>query len=543
VRRAGPRNRVLILGGGHAGVQAARELLRYNRGHDQLEVALVSRDNAEAWHGLMPQIVSAVVQPQHVMVPLREGLPRVTLYTSEIEHIDLPNRQVTLSRGGEADEINLGFDYLLLALGSVTDLSRFPGLVEHGLQSKTIGDFFHLRNHLIDILEAASVESDGETRRQLLTVVVAGAGFAGIEIASEANALMREVLRFYPSIKASEIRVIVTDIVPRILPTLSESLAEKAARYLRRGGIELRLGVGVASATANSVRLSNGERIPTRTVIATVGIGPNPLITRLPVELNDGRIRCDALCRVVGWSRVYAAGDDAAIPHPRTGRPCPPTAVFALHQGRHAALNILAEIKGRPLLDYRYAGSGQMAILSRGYGLAEIKGLRLDGYLAALMARLFFLAHLPNWHRRMALMLDWLSSPVSPPDITQLRISRSNLLVPMRFDAGEEILKQGEPSGRFYIITAGEVEVVRQTPDGCEERLNRLGPGQYFGEIALLQETRRTASVRAITETRVLSIARPDFTALVEHLPVLRAALERTPYRDGGAAGGKAANV
>ncbi len=530
--QTGERNRVLILGGGHAGVQGARQLLKARWPQDQLDIVMVSHDNAEAWHGLMPQIISSVVQPQHVMVPLRESLPGVTLYTYEVERIDLAQRCVTLSRGGEGDEVILEYDYLLLALGSVTELSRFPGLLEHGLQTKTVGDFFHLRNHLIDMLDAASVESDPEIRRQLLTFVVAGAGFAGIEIASEVNTLIREALRFYPTISHSEVRLVTVDILPRILPTASEGMAERAAQYMRRRGIELLLGVGLTSTTASAVTLSNGERIPTQTVIATIGIGPNPLIERLPVELIGGRIRCDAFCRVVGWPGVYAAGDNAAIPHPKTGQPCPPTATFALNHGRHAALNILGEIHRRPLVSYRYEGSGQMAILGRGYGLAEIKGLNLDGLLAAFMARMFFLAHLPNWRRRLALLVDWMGSLGSPRDITQLRISRSNALVPMRFDAGEEILRSGETGNHFYIITQGEVEVVQETVDGREEPLRHLGPGTYFGEIALLQHTTRTATVRATTETRVLAIARQDFSALVESLPALRAALDR-PYGDG----------
>ncbi len=522
-------NRVLILGGGHAGVQAARELRRAGRAQDRLEIAVVSHDNAEAWHGLMPQIVSGIVQPQHVMVPLRETLKGVTVYTYRVEQIDLANGRVALSRGGEGDEIVLDYEYLVLALGSVTDLSRFPGLVEHGLPSKTIGDFFHLRNHLIDMLEAASIETDPATRQQMLTFVVAGAGFSGVEIASEANALIRGALRFYPMIPASEVRVVTVDIVPRILPSLNERLSERASRHLRRRGIELLLGVGLASATANAVTLSNGVRIPTRTIIATVGIGPNPLIQSLPVPFARGRIQCDAFCRVPGWPGVYAAGDNAAVPHARTGEPCPPTAVFALKQGRHAARNILAEIRCQPLQRYSDESMGEMVILCRGYGVAQVKGWAFDGFPASLMARLFFLAHLPTWHRRLALILDWLSSAAAPRDITQLRLSRSNMLVPMRFAAREAILRAGETGSRFYIITEGEVDVLRETPDGREEHLARLGPGKSFGEIALLQHSRRAATVRAATETRVLSIAQQDFSALVEHLPILRAAFEHTP--------------
>ena len=163
--------RVLILGGGHAGVRAARLLIKHRRPADQLDITLVSRENVEVWHGLMPQIVSGVLQAQHVLIPLREILPGVTIYTREIESIDPVNRRAVLSLGGESDEVTLEADYLVIALGSVTDLSRFPGLTEHALQTKTIGDFIHLRNHMIEMLEAASVTTDPEERRRRLTLI------------------------------------------------------------------------------------------------------------------------------------------------------------------------------------------------------------------------------------------------------------------------------------------------------------------------------------------------------------------------------------
>ena len=208
---------VVILGGGHAGVRCAQELARRRRPSDNLEIVLISRENTEVWHGLMPQILSGVLQPQHVLVPLRDFLPGVRVYTYDIEEVDLAAKRVTLTRGDEGRQIVLEYDDLVLALGSVTDLSRFRGLQEHGLLTKTIGDFVYMRNHLIDMLETAAVETDPDERRQLLTFVIAGAGFAGIEIASEANEFIRSSLRLYPSINPAEIRVIELDIVARIL--------------------------------------------------------------------------------------------------------------------------------------------------------------------------------------------------------------------------------------------------------------------------------------------------------------------------------------
>jgi NADH dehydrogenase len=524
------KTRVVILGGGHGGTRAARQLLKQRTPSDNMEITLVSHENAEVWHGLMPQVVAGLIQPQYALVPLRQILPGVTLYTYEITAIDLPNRRVLLDQGDEREQLVLEYDYLVLALGSVTDLSRFPGLAEHGLQTKTIGDVFHLRNHLIEVLERAAVEQDPLERQRLLTVVVAGAGFAGVEIGAQANQLLREALRFYPTIRASELRLYVLGRTPRLLPSLSPRLAALAARQMRRSGIQLLLKVGLTSATATAALLSDGRQIPTRTVILTVGVGTHPLIVPLPVRQERGRVACDAYCRVPGWPGVYAVGDNAAVPRGDGGAPYPTTAFVAFTQGARAAENILAERRGQPPAPYRFRG-GDAALLSKGYGLFQFGPLMLDGVVAAVLWRLIFVAYMPTWQRRIALCLDWFTSSLFPRDIAQMTIERSDAMIPMRFAPGEVIIREGEPGSRFYIISEGEVEVVRRGSGDQEEYVESLGPGHYFGEIALLHDTMRTATVRAVVETRVLSMAREQFSTLVSSMPLLRETFEHPGNR------------
>ncbi len=519
--------RVLILGGGHAGAHVAAHLLKRRRPEDKLEIAVVDYLNHEVFHGLMPQIVGGLVQPQLALVPLRQILPGATLYTYQVEEVDLPNRRVLLNRGDERDHLALDYDYLVLALGSVTDLSRFPGLLEHGLQTKTMGDIVHLRAHLIDMLERASVETDPEERRRLLTFVVAGGGWTGVEIGGQARDLLRSALRFFPTIEDREIRFVLLSSAARLLPALNEGLAARARRYLERSGVEVRLGTTLAAATATGALFSDGERLPTRTIIVTVGVGPNPVIARLPVAMARGRVVCDPFCRVLDWPGVYAAGDNAAVPDVQGGDFYPPTALVAFGHAERVAENILAEVRGRALRRFHFEGV-EAALLSRGHAIAQIKALQLEGLAASLIWRLVFLAYVPTWQRRVSLVQEWLGSALFPRDIAQLRLERSDAIVPMRFGAGEVIIRQGEPGARFYIVTEGEVEIVRRGADGQEERLNTLGPGQYFGEISLLHDTARNATVRARVDTRVLSVARQDFHTLVRHLPSLRKAIAAT---------------
>jgi len=518
------RERVLILGGGHAGVRCARELIAHRRAGDEIDITIVSRENVEVWHGLMPQIVSGVLQAQHVLIPLREILPGVTIYTHEIESIDPVARRAVLSLGGESDEVTLEADYLVIALGSVTDLSRFPGLTEHALQTKTIGDFIHLRNHLIEMLEAASVTTDAAERQRRLTFVIAGAGYAGVEIASEANEFLRASVRAYPMIAPNEVRVITIDILTRVLPTFNDRLAQRVVDRMRNRGIELRLGVGIKEATAGAVVLADGSRIETRSIIATVGIGTNPLVRGMPIELQRGRIPCDPFCRVPRWPGVYAVGDNAAVPDAASGQPFGAMVMVSFGEGRQAARNILAQVRGEPPEPCHPARFGEVALLSRRYGVAQLRGLALHGWPASVVSRALFLSFMPTWRRRVALALHWMGSAVMPDNLTPLPIGRSNTVVPLRFGPGETIVREGELSGRFYVITSGEVEVLQRL-DGRDHRMRTLGAGDYFGEIGALGNRRRTATVRTLSATSLLSLARQDFAALVEHLPALHDAL------------------
>lgn len=527
------KKRLLILGGGLAGAHLAARIKGRLQLQDNLDIGIVDYNNASVWHGLLPQVISGLVQAQYTLAPLRRAVHGVTHYNNMIERIDLPNRRVFVSRGDERAQMILEYDYLALILGSVTDVNRFPGIVEHGFQTKTIGDAMHLRNHLIDMLEQASMEPDPAERRRMLTFVVAGAGFAGVEIGGQSNEFIRSILRFYPSIQPSEIRFVLLSNSPRILPALSEELAARTMRFLEAQGVEFRTGISIASATAATAILTTGERIPTRTVIVTVGIGTNPVVADLPVDFVHGRIACDQYCRVLDWPGVYAVGDNAAIPDLQRGGFYPPTGIAAFGGATSAADNILADLRGQRPHECRILPF-EALLPTKGYCLMQFGGLKLDGPAAGVFLRLVWLVNMHTWQHRTMLASDWILRAIFPRDISQLPLSRTDTIVPMRFAPGEVIIREGDPGSRFYIITEGEVEVIRELPDGPEEAVARLGSGQHFGEIALIYGVTRTATIRALVETQVLSLARQDFNALVKHLPALRDAFDSHLRKIGG---------
>ena len=480
------------------------------------------------WHGLMPQVISDVIQPQDALVSLRRVLPGATIYPYEVRGVELDTKRVILVRGAERDDLALEFDYLVFALGSAVDLSRHPGLAEHGLQALTFGDAFHLRNHVLDMLELAEVEDDPEERSRMLTFVVSGGGFGGVEISAEINGLVRDSLRFYPKVKEQGAHVVLLTASKRLLSSLDEKLADRALHRLTTWGIDVRLHVGVQSATATAAILTDGTEIPTRTLVVTTGLTTHPLLASTGLPLEDGRLSCDEFGRVRGRTDVYAAGDDAAIAVPKTGHPLPPTATAAKAGGRLVARNILAELDGRPLEQVRPVNF-HVAALNRSYGLVQAGRLRFDGRLAALVWRALSLSSIPSWYRRTTLLMDWVLTSAFARDVTQLRIARTNAVLPMRFGAGDVIVRQGEPGSRFYVITEGQAEVLQRDHDGVEGVVATLGPGRYFGEIALLRGARRTATVRALTDLSVVSLDRKDFGTLVRVLPHLLDTAERAP--------------
>jgi|SRR5688572_556823 NADH:ubiquinone reductase (H+-translocating) len=526
VKNRGQKTRVVIVGGGHAGFRAAKRLLALRKPSDNLEIVLASGETSLVYHGMMPQIVGGGIQARNILMPLRTHLPGIVFYHYEVERIDLKNRKVYLDPVAERAKIEISYDYLVIALGSVANLSRFPGSQEHGLQTKTIGDVYHLHDHLLEMLERASVEEDAEERRRLLTFVVAGAGYAGVEIVAEANNLLRSALRFYPSIRPEEIRVSIVDSTERILPAMTEKLARKASDYLGRKGVQLRLKTTLVSASAGEVVLSTGERLQSRTIIVTAGIAPNPVITNLPVEKDRGRVKTDEYCRVSGLERVYAAGDNAAIPHVKTGQPCPPTFMYAYMQGARVGDNIIAELRGKRLRRFKFHNFSEAAQLGLTFGLLQIGRLSFAGLVPSILVRTLIFLSVPSWRCRLGLMADW-TAALGPPDVTQMKIARTDMIVPLRFSAGTDIIRQGDPGNRFYIVNAGKVEVIRRNGTDAEV-LATLGPGQYFGEVALLRQSGRTATVRAVEDTTVLSIARKDFTALIQNLPILEEVISQT---------------
>ena len=504
---------MVILGGGYGGVYTALALQKAAR-RGQIELSLVSRNNFFLFQPMLAEVVSGSIEPPHIVNPIRRLCRSTNFYQAEIEAIDVDSRNVVMSHPGHRDYRYIPYDHLVIAVGSSTDLSMLPGVAEHAFPFKILGDALFLRNHLIGVLEAAEVEDDPDQKRQLMTFLVAGGGYTGVEVAAEINDFVREAANSYPHVDSREIKIILVQGRNRILPELTEGLAEFSHRLLESHGIEIRLNTRVSGATAESAILNEGGTVSTRTLVAAVGAAPNRLLDSLPCPRDSrGRLVVDETLSVPEYQGLWAVGDCAAIPDAREGGTCPPTAQYALREARHVARNILATIKGTKSRFFSYRGSGVFVPLGKFSAAAEVLGLKMSGGLAWWLYRSYYLYQLPRLERKIRVLLDWNLALLFRRDIVQHDISRSERFSRSHYEAGQIIFRQGELGQGFYIILTGEVQVYRQ--EGEQEKdVATLGPGEIFGEMSLLRGVRRTASIRALTPVDLLTMSADDFTAL-----------------------------
>lgn len=527
--------RIVILGGGFAGAYAARELLRRSRG--RVEVHLVNRENYLVFQPMLPEVISGSVGIADTTTPIRRFIPGVRLHVRDVESVDLVNRRVICSPGFRPRPLILPFDHLVIALGNVTDFRGQTGLAEHAMPFKTHGDALALRNHVIRVLEEAESERDGELRARLLTFVVAGGGFSGVEVIAELHDFVRRAARSYPAIHRDACRFVLLHSRERILPEVDESLALYAQNLLRRRGVEIMLGARLAAATADHALLADGSRLATATLVATVPSHPNPLCESLDVPKDRGRIVVDSFLRVQGAANLWALGDCALVPLPGAdesgeSRYAPPTAQHAIREARLAAANILASIESGTLTPFEFKGLGSLCALGHRKGVAQVMGLKLAGLPAWFLWRTVYWSKLPGVQAKVRVGLSWLVDLFFPPDIVQLRLGRSSGINHEHFEPGQTVFEQGDLGDRVYVIIRGTAAVERfNEAAGCADVIAQLGAGQYFGEMALLHRAPRSATVRCLDAMDVLSIERGDFSSLIAHLGQLRDQFQDTARR------------
>ena len=415
------KTRIVILGGGFAGVATAERLEQEFGPDPSVEFTLVSDTNALLFTPMLAEVATSSLEPTHISSPLRTSLRRTDVVRGGVDRIDLEHRRVLLEPdGGSSQDDEIEYDHLVLALGAVSNYLGMDNLRENALDFKTLSDAIRIRNQAIDMFERADREPNPEIRRPLLTFVVAGGGFAGAELAGGLNDFARGMLAYYPNIPPEELRIIVIHSRDRILPELSEPLADYALEHMKERGVTFELNTRVADAQRGVVVLDSGEEIRTETLVWTAGTMPNPLLGDLPVEHDKrGAVPVDENLAVSGHAGLWAVGDCAAVMDAKTGDPCPPTAQFALREAYTLAHNIHASVRGRPLKAFHFSGLGTLCVVGHHTACAEIKGVRFSGLLAWMLWRAIYLSKLPGLERKVRVFVDWNIELFFPRDIVQ----------------------------------------------------------------------------------------------------------------------------
>jgi NADH:ubiquinone reductase (H+-translocating) len=517
------KKKVLVVGGGFGGVFAAKALERLGR--DQFDIELINNNNYFVFQPLLPEVAAASIHSSDAVVPLRLLLRRTQVRQADVMGIDFGKKTVTVVQGFRRLPVDLPYDELVIALGMTVDLKRFPGLPEHALTMKNLADAHRLRTHVISCLEMADVATDPELKQQLLTFVVVGAGFSGVETVAEVNELIRRALKYYPNIKQDEIRVYLIEYAGRILPTFPADLAEYATRRLQIHGIDVKTGVGTKAATSTAVELTNGSVIPTRTIVATIGNGPHPLVEALGLDMHWGRIKTDRFMRVAGREGVWAVGDSAEIPlveHPAEdpAHYAPPTAQFAVREGQQLAQNIVAKAKEAEVKPFAYESKGSLASLGMSKAVAEVYGVKLSGTLAWLLWRGFYLSFLPGFATKLRVLVNWVLNLFVPPNIVLIESTQSGSRY-MHYRKGDKVLEPGMLIDGFYTVVKGALKLTIDNAETGEHFEKVFGPGEHFGERVLLKSALRTGLVVALEDSVVLWISQKDFTRLAGAFPFL----------------------
>jgi len=407
------RGGTLVLGGGYAGSWVARRLGSHG-------ATIVSPENFMLFTPLLPEAASGTLEPRHAVVPLRMMCPHADLILGRAVALDEERSTVTVETDVGPSEVS--FRNLVIALGAVPRTFPIPGLAEHGVGFKTLAEAIYLRNHVLRELEAAEAEPEPERVAAHLGYVFVGGGYAGVEALAELNDLVRDALRYYPRLRAVRQRWVLVDVAPRILSEIPTRLGEYAGRQLERRGIEIRTGTRLESAGADLVVLSDGERIPARTLVWTAGVRPSPLLEQLGLPLDErGRVPVDEHLRVQGRTGLWALGDCATVPNRATpDSPDPPTCQHALRQARRLARNLVAAENGGGLKPYRYRMLGQAATLGRWKGIADVLGLPLSGFPGWFFTRTYHLIQLPLASRKLRVVADWTTALFFRRDIAEL---------------------------------------------------------------------------------------------------------------------------
>jgi len=455
---------IVIAGGGFAGAYCARALAKaLGRAEGEKRVALIAERNVLVFQPMLAEVAGSSLSPTDVVNPLRHFCRGVSVLQGTVQQVDWARRELVLDGGRFTRNHVVAFEHLVLALGNVSNLTMVPGMAEYGWPVKNVADALRLRAAVINRMEEANLIADPITKARLLTFVIVGGGYTGVEVAGQLHDLVTEAKEFYVHLRETPVRVVLVHSRDHLLVEIGPNLGDYARRVLEERKIEVRLNTRVVEVTAVNVILNDGSSIAASTVVSTIGSAPNPIVLSVCEQAglgcDKGRVTTEPTMRVRGQERLWAIGDCAAVPWIDRGETkiAPPTAQFALRQGQQLGRNLARMLRGQPLQPFKHRYLGQLATVGERHAVAEVGGMYFRGFIAWWMWRTIYLAKLPGLVRKLRVMVDWTFDLFFPKDISVLLPPPDDLMRAIHLESNEVLFEGGATSRAFFYVRRGRV--------------------------------------------------------------------------------------
>ena len=514
--------KILILGGGFGGLYCAKRLQKIKL--NSFDIELVSDTNYFVFQPLLPEVASGSISASDAVTPIRQMLDTVKFRKAEVNLIDLKNNRVGVVQGFRKRQHYIKYDHLVVALGQKSNLKVIPGLENNSMTMKNLKDAYNIRNHIIQCLELADVTKDYELKKRLLTFVVVGGGFSGVETSGELKEMTNKLLKYYKNISKSEIHFHIIELSDQLLPEFDKIMSSYILDIFKKQKINVHLNTALQEVTSLKVYLSNKNSIATNTVISTVGLTVTDLIKKSNFQLKNEKIATHSTLEVVNNNNVWALGDCAFVPYNPNDKSknSPPTAQFAVRQAKILAKNIVLKTLNRNLRNFSYKSKGSLASLGSKIGVGKIYSFRVKGLPAWIIWRFFYLSFLPSIPTKIRVLIGWFLEFFIPRNAVLTDTMNNNSFEFKNYKKNDVVFTEGMIADGFYIVQSGKFKnTYKKTEDGrvFEKIYNK---GDHFGSRVILKGGRRTGNISALEDSEVLKIDLESFKLMASNLPALK---------------------
>ena len=519
--------KILILGGGFGGVYCAKRLQKIRL--NSFDIELISDNNYFVFQPLLPEVASGTISASDAVTPIRQMLNDVKFRNAEVNLIDIKKKKIGILQGFRKRQHFIQYDELIIALGQESNLDIVPGLANNAFTMRNLNDAYNLRNHVIRCLELADVTLDLSLKKRLLSFVVVGGGFSGVETIGELKEMIDRLIKYYRNINKNEIRFYLIEYASSLLPELEKEIGLYTLQTFKKQNIKVFLNTKLREVSSMRAYINNNKSIESNTIISTIGSTASKLLRNTELPLKFGKLITNEYCQVVDIENVWALGDCALVPNKVIKNDkemnlvySPPTAQFAVQQAKILSKNVVLKTLKRKLKSFKYTSRGSLASLGSKKGVGKIFFFRVKGLLAWIIWKGFYLSFIPSIPTRVRVFFNWLLEFFVPRNAVLTNPLNNKPFEKKNYKRGDIVFEEGMLPDGFYIVKSGEFSnSYRKTTSGKTFK-KKYKKGDHFGSRVILEGGRRTGTIKALKNSEVLKINKESFKILADNLPVMK---------------------